>query len=78
MSDTKVMTDQYSVIFRGDIVLGKNLVDVKQKLAQLFKVDDARIERMFTGKPIPLKANIALVQAKKYQAVLAQVVWLQQ
>lgn len=73
MSDSKVMTDQYSVIFRGDIVLGKNLVDVKQKLAQLFKVDDARIERMFSGKPVPLKANIALVQAKKYQAVLAQV-----
>jgi hypothetical protein len=67
------MTNYYSVIFRGDIVLGKNLVDVKQKLAQLFKVDDARIERMFIGRPVPLKANIALVQAKKYQAVLAQV-----
>lgn len=59
------MADQYSVIFRGDIVLGKNLVEVKQKLAQLFKVDAPRIERMFTGKPVPLKANIGLVQAKK-------------
>lgn len=67
------MADQYSVIFRGDIVLGKNLVEVKQKLAQLFKVDAPRIERIFTGKPVPLKANIGLVQAKKYQAVLAQV-----
>ncbi len=66
------MADDYSVIFRGDIVLGKNLVEVKQKLAQLFKVDDARIERMFTGKPVPLKANIALTQAKKYQSVLTQ------
>lgn len=67
------MTDNYSVIFRGDIVLGKNLVDVKQKLAQLFKVDDARIERLFTGKPVPLKANTSLTQAKKYQAILNQV-----
>ncbi len=66
------MADNYSVIFRGDIVLGKNLVEVKQKLAQLFKVDDARIERMFTGKPTPLKANIALAQAKKYQSILTQ------
>jgi hypothetical protein len=67
------MSDNCSVIFRGDIVLGKNLVDVKKKLAQLFKVDEARIERMFTGKPVPLKANIPLVQAKKYQDVLNQV-----
>lgn len=67
------MTDNCSVIFRGDIVLGKNLVDVKQKLAQLFKVDDARIERLFTGKPVPLKANTSLAQAKKYQAILNQV-----
>ena len=66
------MTDNCSVIFRGDIVLGKNLVDVKQKLAQLFKVDDARIERLFTGKPVPLKANTSLAQAKKYQAILNQ------
>lgn len=66
------MADHYSVIFRGDIVLGENLADVKLKLGQLFKVDDARIERMFTGKPVPLKANIALVQAKKYQTALAQ------
>ncbi|MFT7491492.1 MAG: hypothetical protein ACI80S_001083 [Pseudohongiellaceae bacterium] len=66
------MADHYSVIFRGDIVLGENLADVKHKLGQLFKVDDARIERIFTGKPVPLKVNIALVQAKKYQAALAQ------
>jgi len=67
------MTGQYAVIFHGDIVLGRDLVDVKQKLAQLFKVGDARIERMFTGKPISLKANIALAQATKYQVVLAKV-----
>ena len=67
------MADSYSVVFRGDIVLGKNLFEVKQKLAQLFKVDDARIEQMFTGRPVPVKANIALVQAKKYQDILTQV-----
>lgn len=66
------MADNYSVIFRGDIVFGKKLADVKQKLSQLFKVSDARIEGMFTGKPVPLKKNIALAQSKKYQRVLRQ------
>jgi len=67
-----VVADNYSVIFRGDIVFGKNIADVKQKLSQLFKVSDARIERMFTGKPVHLKTNIALAQSKKYQRVLRQ------
>ncbi len=67
------MTDKhYSVVFRGDIVLGKNLLDVKQKLKQLFKVDDARIDSLFVGKPVPLKSNISLDEAERYKTVLHQ------
>lgn len=64
--------DTYSVIFRGDIVIGKNLPEVKQKLKKIFKVDDARIDKLFTGKPVSLKTNLSVSEAEKYQAVLQQ------
>ncbi len=67
------MTDKhYSVVFRGDIVLGKNVLDVKQKLKKLFNVDDARIDSLFVGKPVPLKSNISLDEAERYKTILHQ------
>ena len=33
---------QYDIIFRGDIVLGQQLTDVKLRLQQLFKADAAK------------------------------------
>jgi len=67
------MTDEkFSVIFRGDIVLGKNLPEVKQKLKTIFNVDNARIENLFAGKPISLKTKLSKNEAEKYKAVLKQ------
>ncbi|MDO3386116.1 hypothetical protein QWI17_09740 [Gilvimarinus sp. SDUM040013] len=60
----------YDIIFRGDIVLGHSLNDVKQRLQQLFKADAAKIEALFTGRPVPLKRNLDEATARKYQAVL--------
>lgn len=67
------MTDKpYIVVFRGDIVIGKALPEVKQNLKRIFKVDDARIDSLFTGKPVPLKTNLSLQDAEKYQTILQQ------
>lgn len=66
------MTDEqrYSILFRGDIVMGTTLVDVKQNMQALFKVDNERIDQLFTGKATIIKRNLALEEAQRYQQLL--------
>ena len=61
---------QYDIIFRGDIVLGHQLVEVKLRLQQLFKADAAKIDSLFSGRPVPLKRGLDLISAQKYQDAL--------
>lgn len=63
---------RFDIIFRGDIVLGNRLDEVKQRMAKLFKVDAAKIEALFTGAAVPLKRNLDQAAAEKYRAVLAK------
>lgn len=60
----------FDVVFRGDIVMGHNLPDVKLRLQQLFKTDAAKIDTLFSGRPVPLKKNLDETSAKKYQVAL--------
>lgn len=62
----------YDIIFRGDILPGHQLFEVKDKLARLFKVDPTRINALFQGAAVPLKRNLDQATAQKYQAVLKQ------
>ncbi len=67
------MADElFNVVFRGDILPGYNLVDVKARFAQLFKMDVAKAEGFFSGKPLVLKANCDQATAAKFKAVLEQ------
>jgi len=61
---------EFDVIFRGDIVIGHQLQDVKTRLQQLFKTDAARIDALFTGRPVPLKRGLDESTANKYRAAL--------
>lgn len=65
------MSDQqFDIIFRGDIVFGHQLADVKARLQQLFKADAAKIEALFSGRPVPLKRGLDQVSAQKYKEAL--------
>ena len=67
------MTDElFNVVFRGEILPGHNLADVKARFAQLFKMDAAKAEGFFSGKSLALKANCDRATADKFQAVLTQ------
>lgn len=67
------MADElFNVVFRGDILPGHNLAEVKARFAQLFKMDAAKAEGFFSGKPLALKANCDRVTADKFKAVLTQ------
>lgn len=64
---------EFDIIFRGDIVFGHQLADVKLKLQQLFKTDAAKIDALFTGRPVPLKRNLDEATANKYRDALLKV-----
>lgn len=61
---------RYDLIFRGDIVLGQPLAEVKQRLQQLFKADAETVERLFTGRPVALKRGLDEATAEKYRKAL--------
>jgi len=63
---------QFDIIFRGDIVLGHQLTDVKMRLQQLFKADAAKIDALFSGKPVPLKRGLDQASAQKYKDALVK------
>jgi hypothetical protein len=70
MSLTAMSTPEFDIIFRGDIVFGHQLAEVKLKLQQLFKVDAAKVDTLFTGRPVPLKRKLDEATANKYREVL--------
>lgn len=62
--------NRFAVVFAGVIVPGANRDQVKLNLAKLFKVEPARVEPMFSGKKVVIKAKIDQATAQKYQAAL--------
>lgn len=65
------MTSQrFNLLFRGDIVLGRNIVEVKQGLMKLFKADAAKVDGLFSGRPVVIKKNLPELEAKRYQKAL--------
>ncbi|MEH6616490.1 MAG: hypothetical protein V7699_01480 [Porticoccus sp.] len=60
----------YEVIFRGDVLAGQSVIEIKQRLAQLFNAEAKRIDQMFSGKPVVVKRNLDLETAERYQSTL--------
>lgn len=58
----------YRFVFNGVIASGKDQGMVKEKLQQAMGLNDAQIDRLFSGKPVVIKRNLDLDQAKKLEA----------
>jgi len=67
------MSDPFNVVFRGDILPGHNLPAVKAQMAQLFKLDDAKLAAVFSGKPVVLKKDCDAATAEKIKAALTKI-----
>lgn len=63
-------TETFAVVFAGELSPGADLASAKQKLANLFKADLARIEPLFNGKQHTLKKNLSQIEAQRYKQVL--------
>lgn len=56
-------TKLYSVIFSGQIAEGQNLEKVQRNFIVGFKLDEARVKRLFSGKPIIVKSDLSYEDA---------------
>ena len=61
---------QFNVVFKGDLVKGATVDQVKSNLAKLFKADPAKLEHLFAGKAVIIKKGLDLAGADKYESVL--------
>lgn len=61
---------KFNVIFKGDLVKGASVEQVKNNLAKLFKADPAKLDHLFAGKAVIIKKGLDLAGADKYESVL--------
>ena len=57
----------YRLVFKGKLTPGSDPGAVKQHLAALFKNGPEQIEKLFYGKPVVVKKDLDLAEAKKYK-----------
>ncbi len=63
---------EYQIIFRGDIVVGQALADVKARASRMFKVEPTQVDKLFNGAAVVLKRGLTQDQAKQYKDTLKQ------
>ena len=68
------MSDQYKIIFSGELAPEKSLFEVKDQLSRALKLSDAAADRIFnvSKSPVVLKKTTSLEQAKKLSSKLVQ------
>ncbi|MEM8766656.1 MAG: hypothetical protein AAGE43_04380 [Pseudomonadota bacterium] len=66
------MDERYRLVFRGEILEGQHKAVVKRRLTELLKLDDARLAKLFSGKPIVLKRDVDRNTAARYQTLFKE------
>ena len=61
---------QYNLVFEGTVSDGRKVGEVKSNLATLFKVDQEKIDHLFTGPSAVIKRNVNYDVAMQYQHAL--------
>ncbi len=61
---------RYDLLFRGDIVPGRRLDEVKARVRELFQLDDARLANLFSGRPVLIRRELGAADAERYRSAL--------
>ena len=56
----------FQIVYQGQTIPGASREKVKANLAKLFKAPAAKIEPLFSGKPVVIKKNLDEATARKY------------
>ena len=60
-------TDSYDVYFSGACLKTADPAEVKRKIGALFKLEGEKLDRLFSGKPTPIKRGVVMDQAIKFR-----------
>lgn len=63
------MSEQYRLVFQGELVEGQHAAVVKKRLAAVLKLDDKRMSVLFSGKVVVVKKATDAKTAARYQRV---------
>lgn len=59
----------FDVYFAGEIAAGQDLAEVKARIGKAFRLSDDKLDALFCGKPVRVKANVKAEEAGKYRQV---------
>jgi len=62
---------RFDVVFRGEILPGKEVEEVKKRLSILLKADAESIDRLFSGGPVAVRKNIDEAIGRKFEKVFS-------
>ena len=62
--------ERYDIIFKGEIMPGLSLTQVKSDLARLFKSRPEQLDPLFDEQPHALKSGLQRDEAERYHAAL--------
>jgi len=58
----------FQVVFRGELTGERSGDEVRQQLADLFRMPEEKVAALFSGKPIVVKRNLDEATARKFEA----------
>ena len=61
----------FDVVFRGEILPGKQVKEVKKRLSMLLKTDAGSIDRLFSGQPVAVRKNVDEATGRKFEKVFS-------
>jgi hypothetical protein len=59
--------DTYDVYFSGSLLKDADPEEAKRKIGAMFKLEGEKLERLFSGKPIPIKRGVDMDRAVKFR-----------
>lgn len=62
------MSDNYRLVFRGEVAEGQHPAVVKKRLAKVLKLEADKVGKLFTGSTVVLRRSVDATTAARYQA----------
>ena len=59
--------ERYDIYFSGKILDDRDAAEVRRRIGKMFKVDDAKLDHLFSGVPVPVKKDVDMDTAVKYR-----------
>lgn len=67
------MSDQrFDLTYRGLIAAGADPAQTRERLTQIFKLNEKGVERLFTGKPVVVKRDVDAAIAAQFEKIFAR------